>query len=50
MGELVVKDCKADEFKDCDLIFSGLDSSVAGDIGSSYPSVQTIDDINQEYL
>jgi hypothetical protein len=34
LGELVVKDCKADEFKDCDLIFSGLDSSVAGEIGS----------------
>lgn len=36
LGELVVKDCKADEFKDCDLIFSGLDSSVAGEIGSLY--------------
>lgn len=34
LGELVVKDCKAGEFKDCDLIFSGLDSSVAGEIGS----------------
>ncbi len=33
LGELVVKECKADKFMDCDLIFSGLDSSVAGDIG-----------------
>ncbi|KAI9879202.1 MAG: hypothetical protein M1830_009277 [Pleopsidium flavum] len=32
LGELVVKECKADEFMDCDLVFSGLDSSVAGDI------------------
>ena len=36
LGELVVKECKADEFKDCDLIFSGLDSSVAGEIGSHH--------------
>lgn len=33
LGELVVKECKAEEFQDCDLIFSGLDSDVAGDIG-----------------
>lgn len=33
LGELVVKDCKPGEFRDCDLIFSGLDSDVAGDIG-----------------
>lgn len=34
LGELVVKECKAEEFHDCDLIFSGLDSDVAGEIGS----------------
>jgi aspartate-semialdehyde dehydrogenase len=28
-----VKKCTAEEFKDCDLIFSGLDSDVAGDVG-----------------
>lgn len=33
LGDLVVKECKAEEFMDCDLIFSGLDSSVAGEIG-----------------
>ena len=33
LGELVVKDCRAEEFMDCDLIFSGLDSSVAGEVG-----------------
>lgn len=33
LGELVVRQCKPEEFKDCDIIFSGLDSDVAGDIG-----------------
>ena len=33
LGELVVKECKPEEFKDCDLVFSGLDSDVAGEIG-----------------
>jgi aspartate-semialdehyde dehydrogenase len=31
--ELIVKDCKAREFADCDIIFNGLDADVAGDIG-----------------
>jgi len=30
---LLVKECKASEFADCDIIFSGLDADVAGDIG-----------------
>ncbi|KAK9353021.1 semialdehyde dehydrogenase [Lipomyces doorenjongii] len=30
--ELVVVECKASEFVDCDVVFSGLDSDVAGDI------------------
>jgi aspartate-semialdehyde dehydrogenase len=34
IGDLVVKKCTAEEFKDCDLIFSGLDSDVAGDVGT----------------
>ena len=33
LGELVVQGCKSEDFQDCDLIFSGLDSDVAGDIG-----------------
>jgi aspartate-semialdehyde dehydrogenase len=33
IGNLVVKKCTPEEFKDCDLIFSGLDSDVAGDVG-----------------
>lgn len=32
-SELVVKECKASEFADCDIVFSGLDADVAGDIG-----------------
>ncbi|KAI4168329.1 MAG: hypothetical protein LQ343_006496 [Gyalolechia ehrenbergii] len=36
LGELVVKDCKPGEFRDCDLIFSGLDSDVAGDIETQF--------------
>jgi aspartate-semialdehyde dehydrogenase len=33
IGELVVQECKTENFKDCDIVFSGLDSDVAGDIG-----------------
>jgi len=33
--ELIVKECKASEFADCDIVFSGLDADVAGDIGNS---------------
>lgn len=34
LGSLVVRDCKAEHFKDCDLVFSGLGSDVAGETGS----------------
>ncbi|KAL9060057.1 MAG: hypothetical protein Q9206_001215 [Seirophora lacunosa] len=37
LGDLEVKACKPDEFQDCDLVFSGLDSDVAGDIGIVIP-------------
>lgn len=36
LGELVVKECKVEHFLDCDLVFSGLDSDVAGDIGKHH--------------
>jgi len=29
LANLIVKDCKASEFKDCDIVFSGLDADVA---------------------
>ncbi|OBT73725.1 aspartate-semialdehyde dehydrogenase [Pseudogymnoascus sp. 05NY08] len=32
IAELVVKDCKASEFADCDVVFSGLDAEFAGEI------------------
>ena len=35
LGELVVRKCVPEEFADCDLIFSGLDSDVAGDVGKN---------------
>ena len=35
-GELVVKACEPEEFKDCDIIFSGLDSSVATEIEMAF--------------
>ncbi|CAZ85693.1 unnamed protein product [Tuber melanosporum] len=30
--DMIVKDCKAAEFRDCDVVFSGLDAEVAGEI------------------
>jgi aspartate-semialdehyde dehydrogenase len=37
LGELVVKNCRPEDFKgEVDLVFSGLDSDVAGDTGM-YP-------------
>ncbi|KAI0172529.1 aspartate-semialdehyde dehydrogenase [Hypoxylon sp. FL1284] len=32
VADLVVRECKASEFADCDVVFSGLDSDVAGEI------------------
>jgi aspartate-semialdehyde dehydrogenase len=32
LADLVVRECKASLFSDCDLVFSGLDSDVAGDV------------------
>jgi hypothetical protein len=36
--ELIVKECKANSFKDCDIMFSGFDADVAGDIGANSAS------------
>ncbi|ORY11522.1 hypothetical protein BCR34DRAFT_484057 [Clohesyomyces aquaticus] len=36
IGNLVVKKCVPEEFKDCDLVFSGLDSEVAGDVEMAF--------------
>jgi aspartate-semialdehyde dehydrogenase len=37
LSNLVLRDCKADQFSDCDLVFSGLNSDVAGDLGRLNP-------------
>lgn len=38
LGELVVKECRPEEFKnECDIVFSGLDSDVAGEAGNQLP-------------
>lgn len=42
LGELVVQECKAENFKDCDVVFSGLDSDVAGDVGTYQSSPLTV--------
>lgn len=38
LAELEVRECKASNFTDCDLVFSGLDSDVAGEIGKLFKS------------
>ena len=38
VGDLVVRECKASLFSDCDIVFSGLDSDVAGDIEREFQS------------
>lgn len=35
-ADLIVKSCTASEFADCEIIFSGLDADVAGDIGRTH--------------
>ena len=34
--DVVVKPCTPEHFAHCDIVFSGLDSDVAGDIGQSF--------------
>lgn len=36
VGDMIVHECQPDHFKDCSIVFSGLDADVAGDIGK-YP-------------
>ncbi|KAK4705563.1 aspartate-semialdehyde dehydrogenase, partial [Phenoliferia sp. Uapishka_3] len=38
--ELVVKECKAEEFAECQVVFSGLDSDVAGTIESAFRAAE----------
>lgn len=34
LSNLVLRDCKAKDFQDCDIVFSGLNSDIAGDVGA----------------
>lgn len=34
LSNLIIRDCKAEQFKDCDIVFSGLNSDIAGDVGA----------------
>lgn len=36
LANLEVRECKASNFADCDLVFSGLDSDVAGEVGTRH--------------
>lgn len=36
LGDLIVKPCVPEEFADCDLVFSGLDSDVAGEVEMAF--------------
>ncbi|TFK43994.1 aspartate-semialdehyde dehydrogenase [Crucibulum laeve] len=38
VGDMIVKECKASEFEDCKIVFSGLDADAAGDIESEFRS------------
>ncbi|KAF7554028.1 hypothetical protein G7Z17_g3241 [Cylindrodendrum hubeiense] len=40
VSEMVVRECKAEEFKDCDVVFSGLDSDVAGEIELAFTKAE----------
>lgn len=33
LGDLVVRNCTPEEFKDCDIVFSGLGSDIAQETG-----------------
>ncbi|PNP60078.1 hypothetical protein THARTR1_00102 [Trichoderma harzianum] len=36
VAEMVVRECRPEEFADCDVVFSGLDSDVAGDVEMAF--------------
>ncbi|KAI5481794.1 aspartate-semialdehyde dehydrogenase [Pseudohyphozyma bogoriensis] len=40
VADVVVRECKADQFEGCDIVFSGLDSDVAGDIEKAFRAAE----------
>ena len=50
VADMVVRECRSAEFGDCDVVFSGLDSDVAGDIGENpLPSLLRHTNPNTQY-
>ena len=45
LSNLVLRDCKAELFSDCDLVFSGLNSDVAGETGKLISSLTMLNDM-----
>jgi aspartate-semialdehyde dehydrogenase len=40
--DVVIKECQPEHFKDCAIVFSGLDAEVAGDIGEKSPADMSV--------
>ncbi|SCV72174.1 BQ2448_4868 [Microbotryum intermedium] len=40
VSDVIVRECKASEFEGCDIVFSGLDSDVAGDIEKAFRAAE----------
>ncbi|KAF7561442.1 hypothetical protein G7046_g2707 [Stylonectria norvegica] len=40
VADMVVRECTADQFADCDVVFSGLDADVAGDIETAFTKAE----------
>lgn len=36
LSNLVLRECRAAQFSDCDLVFSGLNSDIAGETGKNH--------------
>lgn len=41
LSNLILRECKAGQFKDCDLVFSGLNSDIAGETGTVFTFINT---------
>lgn len=48
--DLTVTECRPESFQDCVVVFSGLDSDVAGDVGAFYKSYLLTGEPGAQYL
>jgi len=46
---MIVQECKPEHFKDCAIVFSGLDADVAGDIGAEASYYTQSHNLNSTY-